>query len=147
MKIIQKRIKRKRVFHEAKEQAHLISWAKQAYFLDSNGLKRKLADYLFAIPNGGSRHALEAANLKAQGVKAGVSDLFLPVPTAEHAGMWIEMKAAGGKATEAQKDWMLKMEGQGYCVGLCFGWTDAAKKIANYVGGVQTKSGLPLRLM
>ena len=34
---------------------------------------------VFHIPNGGSRHKAEAARLKAQGVKAGVPDLCIPV--------------------------------------------------------------------
>ena len=34
---------------------------------------------MFRIPNGGSRHPAEAARLKAQGVKAGVPDLCIPV--------------------------------------------------------------------
>lgn len=35
---------------------------------------------LFAVPNGGSRHKLEAINLKKQGVRAGISDIILLVP-------------------------------------------------------------------
>ena len=34
---------------------------------------------VFHIPGGGSRHPAEAARLKAQGVKAGVPDLCIPV--------------------------------------------------------------------
>ena len=30
---------------------------------------------LFAVPNGGSRHKIEAANMKRQGVKRGVADV------------------------------------------------------------------------
>jgi hypothetical protein len=45
---------------------------------------------LFAVPNGGSRHKLEAINLKRSGVLAGVSDLIL----ATHKGqtVYIEVK-------------------------------------------------------
>lgn len=35
---------------------------------------------VFAIPNGGSRNKAEAAKLKAEGVSAGVPDLFIPIP-------------------------------------------------------------------
>lgn len=35
---------------------------------------------LFAVPNGGSRHIREAANLKRQGVTSGVSDVILLIP-------------------------------------------------------------------
>ena len=33
---------------------------------------------LFAVPNGGSRHKVEAANMKRQGVKRGVADVNSP---------------------------------------------------------------------
>ena len=45
---------------------------------------------LFAVPNGGSRHKIEAANLKREGVLAGVSDLILITPLAT---VFIELKA------------------------------------------------------
>ena len=35
---------------------------------------------IFAVPNGGSRHVREAANLKRQGVKPGVSDVIVLIP-------------------------------------------------------------------
>ena len=34
--------------------------------------------WMFAIPNGGYRDVREATRLKKQGVKSGVSDMFLP---------------------------------------------------------------------
>ena len=37
----------------------------------------KLKLLLFAVPNGGRRNKIEAANLKRQGVRAGVADLIL----------------------------------------------------------------------
>ena len=49
---------------------------------------------MFHIPNGGSRNKLEASNLKKQGVKAGVPDLFLPVGRGSYHGLFIELKSA-----------------------------------------------------
>lgn len=37
-------------------------------------------EWLFAIPNGGERHAAVANKMKVEGAKAGVYDLFLPCP-------------------------------------------------------------------
>jgi len=48
----------------------------------------------FAIPNGGKRDLREAANMKAQGVKAGVYDVFIPVPRGPWHGLFVEMKRA-----------------------------------------------------
>lgn len=36
--------------------------------------------WLHAIPNGGERHGAVAGKMKAEGVKSGIYDLFLPVP-------------------------------------------------------------------
>jgi len=43
----------------------------------------------FAIPNGGSRHKLEAANMKREGVTSGVSDYCVIL---DHVVLFIEMK-------------------------------------------------------
>jgi VRR-NUC domain len=99
---------------------------------------------LFHIPNGGRRNVREAARLKAMGVKAGVSDYFLPVPQwDEYAepvscmispGLWIELKAGKNRPTPAQFDWQHKMQDRGYDVRICTGWIEAAKCIAYYLG-------------
>lgn len=53
----------------------------------------------FHVPNGGSRGPIEGAIFKGMGVRAGVSDLILV-----HAGkiFALELKAPGGRASEAQ---------------------------------------------
>lgn len=43
----------------------------QIAFIQYAKTDRILSQYLFAIPNGGSRHYLEAINLKKMGVKIG----------------------------------------------------------------------------
>ena len=55
---------------------------------------------VFHIPNGGYRNAREAANLKRQGVKAGVPDLCIPVAKGGYHGLYIEMKTKKGKLSE-----------------------------------------------
>lgn len=72
--------------HEAREQEALFRWAD---FAAGTMPELKL---LYHIPNGGSRNKAEAANLKRQGVKAGVPDLFLPVPRGGYHGLYIELK-------------------------------------------------------
>lgn len=51
----------------------------------------------FAIPNGGHRHPAVAAKLKAQGVRAGVSDVFLMVPAGGFHALILEFKRQGEK--------------------------------------------------
>lgn len=113
---------------EDTEQITLMHWAQMQY-----GRHPELR-LLFAIPNGGSRNKIEAAKLKAMGVKAGVSDLFLPVPRGRYAGLWIEMKRlTGGRATKEQREWLAEMTRQGYAAHICKGWKAAAEVIQNYL--------------
>ena len=89
---------------------------------------------LFHIPNGGRRDAAEAANLKKQGVKPGVPDLFLPVPRGDYHGLFIELKRRdGGRLSETQKGWLLALERQGYAAVVCHGARDAVDVLIKYL--------------
>ena len=87
---------------EDTEQIHVMRWAEIT--ANRGGQYEKLR-MLFHIPNGGARSKAEGAIFKAMGVKSGVPDLFLPVPmeitycgtVAQSAGLFIEMKARGGR--------------------------------------------------
>ena len=113
---------------EGVEQATLFSWA-----AIKHGKWPEL-ELLFHIPNGGSRGKVEAARFKAEGVKAGVPDLFLPVARGQYHGLFIEMKREkGGKVSDAQKAWIAALIDQGYLAVVCYGWKDAAELIEDYL--------------
>lgn len=65
---------------------------------------------LFAVPNGGSRHKIEAANMKRQGVKAGVADVILQVPKKGFASLCLEFKTKTGKQSLEQKEYQRQVE-------------------------------------
>lgn len=88
--------------------------------------------YLFHIPNGGSRHPIEALNLKLQGVKPGVPDLFYPFPTPKHYGLFIEMKYGKNKLTEYQKEWIDYLNKVGYLAVVCYSAEDALYILEKY---------------
>ena len=87
---------------------------------------------LYHCPNGGTRNKLEAANLKRQGVKAGVPDLFLPVPRSQKYGLFIEMKVGRNKCTDNQKKWIRNLLEQGYEVKVCYS-CEAIQVIKKYL--------------
>jgi len=90
---------------------------------------------LHAIPNGGSRHPAEAANLKRQGVVAGIPDLFLPVPAKGKHGLYIEMKRKkGGRLSPYQKDVIDRLQKIGYEVIVAKGADEAIQAIETYLG-------------
>lgn len=79
------------------------------------------AERTHAIPNGGGRSRAEAGRLKAEGVKRGVSDLFVAFPVAPQHGLYIEMKAQGGKVSDEQSKWIQRSRELGYAAHVC--WT------------------------
>lgn len=97
---------------------------------------------LHAIPNGGKRDVVTAARLKAEGVKPGVPDLFLPVARGNFHGFYIELKTATGRTTPAQEEWIERLRIQGYAVAVCRGWVDAATRLCRYLGGLPSDFGL-----
>lgn len=112
---------------EATEQEALIVWC------EWQQAKHPELKLLYHVPNGGSRNPLEAANLKRQGVKAGVPDLCLPVPMNGFHGLYIEMKYGKNKTTEAQKEWLRELEAQGYITAVCYSAEEAKDVISTYL--------------
>lgn len=113
---------------EHHEQATLIQWAQ----LNMKAIPE--LDNLFAIPNGGMRHPAIAAQLKAEGVKPGVSDLFLSYPSNGKHGLYIEMKRrAKSQTSEEQTAWIKKQRRNGYAAEVCKGWEEAKNVIINYL--------------
>jgi hypothetical protein len=88
----------------------------------------------FAIPNGGDRHVAVGRKLKAEGVRPGVPDIFLPVPTEKYHGLFIEMKRRKGSSVSlAQKAWMDVLNRHGYKAVIAKGWEQGATAIVEYL--------------
>lgn len=136
------------------EHAHQRAlFARIAEYCNSPGIGTKQQKYylklLFAIPNGGERHAAVAGKMKAEGAKAGVWDLFLPVPdyvrdnsgyTVWH-GLYIEMKEPGrrnhanGGLSDKQIDFGKAMDAQGYALAVCYTYEEAFVVLMKYLEG------------
>lgn len=114
------------------EQALFVKWAS----MQSN--KHPELKMLFAIPNGGHRHVAVAKKLKEEGVKSGVPDLFLAVPTFGYLvdvgyGLFIEMKVGKNKLTENQEWWFKSLREQGYRCEVCYSFEEARNVICDYL--------------
>jgi len=100
---------------EHEEQREVVRWFRQCW----PNVR------IMAIPNGGARSKATAGRLKAEGVSAGVPDLFIPA-----WGLWIEMKRIkGGSVSPEQKDWMSYLELNGYKCFVARGAEDAKRQI------------------
>ena len=89
----------------------------------------------FAIPNGGSRNRIEAARMQASGVKAGVPDLCIPVPSGKYHSLYIEMKYGRNKTSPKQDEWIERLQKLGHKVCVCYGANQAIDEIEKYLSG------------
>lgn len=89
---------------------------------------------LFAIGNGGLRDMGTAIKMKAEGVKKGVPDMFLPLANGTYYGLFIELKTESGRASKEQTEWIEKLNANGYRAVICVGYKSAIEEIKNYAG-------------
>lgn len=108
-------------------------------------IQKRFCDYMdfrkivyFAIPNGiflkDKRTAFAIARkMKAEGLKKGIPDLFIAHCTTQYAGLFIEMKTKTGQTSKEQKEWIERLEKQGYRATVCRGFNEAIKELENYL--------------
>ena len=114
---------------EDQTQAMVMQWARLSAF---NG--GKVSGYLHHSPNGGKRNLREAVRLKAQGVLAGMPDLFLFVARHGFNSLFIEMKSPKGRLSENQKIVIARLVEQGHRVTVCNSFESAKDEIIWYLG-------------
>lgn len=115
---------------ESDHQKALITWVRL-----SSGKFPELK-WLYAIPNGARTNSYQqAAKLKAEGMRAGVSDLHLPVPRGNYHGLWIEMKRESGRVSPEQQEWIDGMTALGHLAVIARSWDSARSVIETYLKG------------
>ena len=117
---------------EAQEQEAVMTWAR---YMERKYPALKL---LYHVPNGGSRHPAEAVTLKRMGVKPGVPDLCLPVPSGEYHALYIEMKAEKGRVSALQAEWIADLQKYGNRAVVCYGAQAAIDELERYLKGANT---------
>jgi hypothetical protein len=114
------------------EQAHqtaLFAWASLTTY------QYPELNWMFAIPNGGTRNRVEAGFMKAAGVRSGVPDVCLPVARWGKHGLFIELKIGKNKPTANQQDWIRALSAMGYAAVVCYHWQTAREYIVQYLEG------------
>lgn len=121
------------------EHAHQV-----AYFMwAAMTLTPEVNNVLFAIPNGGYRDPKTAGNLKAEGVKAGVGDVFLAQAVWPYHGLFMEFKVPGdrsrdkrqGKASPAQIIFRKAVMDNDFAHVIVVGWESARDTTNLYLKG------------
>lgn len=118
---------RKTVTPEERIQSDLFSWI----FAHEN--KYPVLKWIFHTPNGGFRHKSVAVKMKYQGVRAGVSDLSVPVARKGFHGLYIELKTETGKLSDSQKEFLEFVKSEGYKIAVCRSAREAAEILIEYL--------------
>jgi hypothetical protein len=105
--------------------------------------------WIHAIPNGGARgdsqrsNMIRGAALKAEGVRAGVADVFLPFAWGDYHGLYIEMKkpsvkpvrsTSKGGCSDDQISFRKHCDEYGYAYAVCYSWQEAVSTLKEYLG-------------
>jgi hypothetical protein len=115
-------------------QANVIQWWSLAH--RQWGIDERL---LWACPNGGHRHVSVARKLKAEGVRPGIPDLTLAVARHGFHGLFIEMKARGGRVSPDQVAMADLLRRQGYNVIVAWSDAEAIKAIEGYLNPLDAR--------
>lgn len=114
---------REKKMTESQEQKQLIQWCRTD----------PRFQYLFHIPNESIGGQGWIVRNRQMGVRAGVPDLFYPVPMHGYHGMFIEMKTTRGRLGPEQKRWISILETLGYKCVVAHGWIEAKEALEEYV--------------
>ncbi len=113
--------------NEHYEQVRVIQWAR---FMEQ---EYPCLRWLHSVPNGGYRNQSVAKYMKAEGVKAGVSDLFLPVSRCKFSGIYIEMKVAPNRLTRNQQHFLSFAIDNGFAGVVCYSADSAIETLEKYL--------------
>lgn len=122
------RAKKSGVPTEAWEQKQVIKWSQQP------SIRQQYPELalLYHIPNE-RVDKVQAAILKEMGVKSGVPDLHLPIPSGKYHSLYIEMKALDGKPDTDQIWWAEHLKANGNAHAYCYGWQQATEVLLWYL--------------
>jgi hypothetical protein len=113
---------------ETVEQIKLFDWIRT---------RPDIYPYAWHCPNERRVSPQHGRILKRMGVKSGVSDVFIAIPTASHHGLFLELKTDKGKLSVKQSEFLYSMNLQGYQALAVWGFEAAQAAILAYLGEPQ----------
>lgn len=134
---------------ESQIQQSIVEWANNT--INNEGYR--IGDFLIKIPNEGKRSFYIVNKMKKEGLKKGVSDLFLAYPYFDYfktksmpkenidkfkytklCGLWLEVKSKNGRVSDSQKSFIVKMTEIGYWATHINNVDDGIAVIKDYLG-------------
>lgn len=118
---------------EHSEQAAVIQWAglMEGMYPVLAWLHSSLNGIM--IPASKTTRARIINHMKAEGMKKGIPDLFLPVARRGYHGLYIEMKRGSNKPTPEQVEFLKFAEEQGYLDKVCYSADEAIETLKWYL--------------
>ena len=113
----------KQDYSEDHEQKQLIQWCRTDPRLQ----------FIFHIPNENTAGIKWGIRNRQLGVKSGVPDRMLRIPSKGYHGLFIEMKTRNGKTSENQDRWLSALNNFGYLAVVCHGWEEARDCLLKYL--------------
>jgi hypothetical protein len=113
---------------EHQEQVKIFDWARdhEAQYPDLR--------WLFAVPNWiGVHTAKQGARLKAEGRKAGVLDMWMPVRRGIWPGLAIELKVKGNRPNADQQEWIKHLIREGWRVLVAYSADEVIRELEYYL--------------
>ena len=117
--------------NEDRIQSNIIKWSQQPTVRKTYPCLKMM----YHIPNERQCTPQQGRLLKLLGVKQGVPDLCLPVPSGKYHGLYVELKTPNGKTTPAQEWWRAELRAEGYAAVVCYGFDAAITAILRYLDG------------
>lgn len=120
-------MKLRKVATEFQECKAFVQWA---------DLYHNIGQYLFHIPNEGERNEWERKKQHDQGLRRGIPDYMLAIPSNGYHGLFIEMKRSGTQnqvKRDSQVEWIEKLNRSGYKAVFCHGATEAILAVTEYL--------------
>lgn len=88
---------------------------------------------LFSATVGGVRLAMHTAKkMKEAGYKKGIPDLLIFEPRGMYSGLAIEVKTDKGRPSEHQKEWVRRLNSNGWRAEICYGLGECLSVIDEY---------------
>jgi hypothetical protein len=113
------------VLSESALQQKCVMWFKNTF--------RPIRKLLYMNHNSGRKSMMSATTDVGLGLTKGIPDLFLAIPNDLWHGLYIEMKAIGGKVSPDQTEVMELLSNQGYKCAVIDSFQSFQELILNYL--------------
>tara|TARA_R110000868_G_scaffold161317_1_gene391509 strand:+ start:14251 stop:14634 length:384 start_codon:yes stop_codon:yes gene_type:complete len=121
---------------EEVDHINLVNWFHHNY--------PELADDLHHIANERKCSEQEGRKLKKMGVKRGVSDFFLAVPSNGKHGLWLELKVGKNKPSPEQIAFLERKSNNNYMAVCMWGFEACKEVIREYLRTENYTHGRPI---